>query len=46
MFFGDIMNERWFLQTKKADFNAISKKYNISRGEIERMAPAFRECER
>lgn len=30
MFFGDIMNERWFLQTKKADFNAISKKYNIS----------------
>ena len=25
-----IMNEKWFLQTKKADFNGIAKKYNIS----------------
>lgn len=24
------MNEKWFLQTKKADFNGIAKKYNIS----------------
>ena len=24
------MNERWYLQTKKADFNEISKKFNIS----------------
>lgn len=24
------MNERWYLQTKRADFNAISKKFHIS----------------
>ena len=24
------MNEKWFLQTKKSDFNGIAKKYNIS----------------
>lgn len=24
------MKERWYLQTKKADFNEISRKFNIS----------------
>ena len=33
----NVINNNW---------RQLAKKYNISRGEIERMAPAFRECER
>ena len=27
---GEKMKEKWYLQTKKADFNNIAEKYNIS----------------
>ena len=32
-------------QTVHAHWRNLAKKYGISRGEIERMEPAFRECE-
>ena len=41
MGFGSQKNK--FLSRSK---DKVAKKQNISRGEIERMAPAFRECER
>lgn len=32
--------------TVRENWKELAKKYGISRGEIERMSPAFRECDR
>ena len=42
---------KWFdydkiKNTVRENWKELAKKYGISRGEIERMSPAFRECDR